>query len=322
MANLYPETEPHAHGLLDVGYGHHIYWEACGNPGGKPALVLHGGPGSGCTPWHRRLFDPAAYRIVLFDQRGCGRSTPHASATDADLSANTTPHLLADIEALRSHLGLDRWLLLGGSWGSTLALAYAVAHPDRVTGVVLFGVTTGRHGEFDWTFRGGLARFFPEQWDRLLAAIPHADRDGDIVDAYHRLLFDPNPDIRRAAAEAWCLWESATPAWPPATGLADRFKDPDYALAFARIVTHYVRHNAWLDEQGLLPQAKRLAGIPGILINGRWDFQAPIENAWALARAWPDAEFVAVDDAGHAPGAGMSQELVRATDRFRGAAQR
>lgn len=317
MTDLYPHIEPYARGLLDAGDGHRIYWEACGNFAGKPALVIHGGPGSGCTPWHRRLFDPAAYRIVLLDQRGCGRSIPHASAPDADVSANTTTHLLADIEALRKHLGIDRWLLLGGSWGSTLALAYAVAHPRRVTEIILFGVTTGRHSEFDWTFRGGLGRFFPEQWDRLVAALPPAERQGDIVDAYHRLLFDPDPAVRRRAAEAWCLWESATPAWPPVAGLADRFTDPDYALAFARIVTHYVRHNAWLPEQGILPQAKRLHGIPGILVNGRWDFQAPLSNDWELARAWPGAELVVVDNAGHTPTTTLVQELVRATDRFR-----
>lgn len=317
MAALYPEIEPYDHGLLDVGDGHRTYWETCGNPAGKPVLVLHGGPGSGCTSWHRRLFDPAAYRIVLFDQRGCGRSTPHASAPDADLTANTTSHLLADIEALRAHQGIERWLLLGGSWGSTLALAYASEHPDCVTEMVLFGVTTGHRSEFDWTFRGGLARFFPEQWERLRDDVPPADRDGDVVEAYHRLLFDPDPAVQRRAAESWCLWESATPSWPPATGLAERFTDPDYALAFARIVTHYVPHNAWLPEHGILPRANRLRGIPGILINGRWDFQAPLANAWELARAWPDAELVIADDAGHTPGRALTEALVEATDRFR-----
>jgi proline iminopeptidase len=319
MTTLYPEIEPHDHGLLDVGDGHRLYWETCGNPNGKPALVLHGGPGSGCSPWHRRLFDPAAYRAVLFDQRGCGRSTPHAGAPDTDLSTNTTPHLLADIERLRQHLAVDRWLLLGGSWGCTLALAYAERHPDHVSELVLFGVTTGRRSEFDWTFRGGLATFFPQQWDSLLDALPPDDRDGDVVEAYHRLLFDPDPELRRAAAEAWCLWESATPDWPPATGLAERFRDPGYALAFARLVTHYVRHNAWLEDGALLADAGRLADTPGVLINGRFDFQAPITNAWALKRAWPRAELVIVEDAGHAAGdANIARELGRATDRFAG----
>lgn len=317
MTRIYPQIEPYDHGLLVVGDGHLLYWETCGNPHGKPALVLHGGPGSGCSPWHRRLFDPAAYRFVLFDQRGCGRSTPHASAPDADLATNTTQHLIADIELLREHLDVDRWLVLGGSWGSTLALAYAEQHLDRVTELVLFGVTTGRHSEFDWTFRGGLAVFFPEQWDRLRAGAPADARDGDIVEAYSRLLHDPDPTVRKRAAEAWCTWESATPDWPPTTGLARRFTDPAYALAFARIVTHYVRHNAWLEDGILLRGADALAGIPGILVNGRFDVQAPIANAWALKRVWPRAELVIVDDAGHAADSpAITRELVRATDRF------
>lgn len=197
---------------MAVGDGNLVYWETCGSPGGKPAVVLHGGPGSGCTEWHRRLFDPTIYRLVLFDQRGCGRSTPHASAPDIDLTTNNTWSLVADVERLRQHLGIERWLVLGGSWGSTLALAYAETHPDRVTEMILFGVTTGRHREFDWTFRGGMAVLFPEQWDRLLAALPAAERDVDIVEAYHRLLRDPDPAVRQRAALAWCTWESATPA--------------------------------------------------------------------------------------------------------------
>lgn len=317
VTNLYPHIDPHANGILEAGDGHRLYWETCGNPHGKPAVVLHGGPGSGCSPWHRRLFDPAAYRIVLFDQRGCGRSTPHAGAPDADLASNTTPSLIADIERLRQHLDVDRWLVLGGSWGSTLALAYAEQHRDSVTELILFGVTTGRHSEFDWTFRGGLAAFFPEQWDRLCAGVPAALRNGDIAQAYSRLLHDPDPVVRQRAAEAWCTWESATPAWPPAAGLARRFTDPVYALAFARIVTHYVRHNAWLEDGALLRGAGALAGIPGLLVNGRFDFQAPIANAWALKRVWPRADLVIVDDAGHAAdSAGTTRELVRATDRF------
>ena len=316
MTDLYPETGPHEHGMLDVGDGDLVYWEACGNPRGKPAVVLHGGPGSGCSPRFRRLFDPAAYRVVLFDQRGCGRSTPHASTPDADLASNNTANLIADIERLRQHVDVDRWLVFGGSWGSTLALAYAETHPQRVTELVLFGVTTGRHSEFDWTFRGGVAAFFPEQWERLRAGVPAAQRDGDIVAAYHRLLHDPDPTVRQRAAEAWCTRESATPARPPTTGLADRFTDPAYALAFARIVTHYVRHNAWLEDGRLLRDAGSLAAIPGVLVNGRFDFQAPIANAWELKRVWPRAELVIVDGAGHSVDAGLARELVRATDRF------
>ena len=302
--------------MLEVGDGNLVYWETCGSPRGKPAVVLHGGPGSGCSPQLRRFFDPSAYRVVLFDQRGCGRSTPHASAPDADLASNNTANLIADIERLRRHLDVDRWLVFGGSWGSTLALAYAETHPDRVTEMILFGVTTGRRSEFDWTFRGGLAAFFPEQWERLRAGVPVAERDGDIVEAYDRLLHDPDPMVRQRAAEAWCTWESATPAWPPTTGLAERFTDPAYALAFARIVTHYVRHDAWLEDGSLLRDAGLLAGIPGILVNGRCDFQAPIANAWELKRAWPRAEIVIVDDAGHSVNAGLARELIRATDQF------
>jgi proline iminopeptidase len=244
---LFPPIEPYDLGMLDASGGHHVYWESCGNRSGTPALVLHGGPGSGCTPWHRRLFDPSLFRVILFDQRGCGRSTPHAGEPGTDLSTNTTAHLLRDIERLREHLDVERWLVLGGSWGSTLALAYAEAHPYRVAGMVLFGVTTGRHTEFDWTFRGGLARLFPVEWERLLNAVPPGDRDGDVAEAYARLLNDPDLVVHRRAAESWCMWESATPAWPPKTGLAERFTEPRYALAYARIVTH-VRHNAWLGR--------------------------------------------------------------------------
>ena len=318
MTDLFPGVEPYDHGLLDVGDGNCVFWETCGNPQGKPAVVLHGGPGSGCTAWHRRLFDPSVYRVVLFDQRNCGRSTPHASEPDIDLANNTTSNLIADIELLREHLGVERWLVLGGSWGSTLALAYTEQYPDRVAEMILFGVTTGRHAEFDWLFRGALARFFPEQWQRLCDAIPASTRNLDIVDAYHRLLHDPDPAVQQQAALEWCMWESATPAWPPAIGLAERFTDPAYALAFARIVTHYVRHNAWLEDGVLLRNAGSLGGIPGVMINGRFDFQAPIANAWELKRHWPRAELVIVDDAGHAAdSAGITQELVRATDRFR-----
>ncbi len=317
MTGLYPEIEPYEHGMLDAGDGNLVYWETCGNPRGKPAVVLHGGPGSGCSEWHRRLFDPGVYRTVLFDQRGCGRSRPHASAPDTDLASNNTANLIEDIESLRQHLRVDRWLVFGGSWGSTLALAYAETHPDRVTEMILFGVTTGRHKEFDWLFRGGLAVMFPAQWEDLCAAVPAAERDGDIVEAYYRLLSDPDATVRQRAAEAWCMWESATPAWPPTTGLAERFKKPEFAMAFARIVTHYVRHNAWLEDGRLLRDADSLDAIPGVLVNGRFDLQAPIGNAWALKQAWPGTELVIVDDAGHnARDPAVTQELIRATAGF------
>ncbi len=316
MIDLYPEIEPYEHGFLEVDNGNLVYWETCGNPRGKPAVVLHGGPGSGCIPWYRRLFDPSAYRLVLFDQRNCGRSTPHASVLDTSLASNTTAHLISDIEQLRQHLNIDRWLVFGGSWGSTLALAYAERHPARVMEMILFGVTTGRHKEVDWLFRGGVAIFFPEQWDRLRAALPVSERDGDIVAAYYRRLNHPDLAVRQRAAEAWCLWESASLEWPPSTGLAERFTDPTYALAFARIVTHYVYHNLFLEDGSLIGGADVLAGIPGILVNGRFDFQAPLGNAWELKRVWPRAGLVVIDNAGHANSPGLTQKLIRATDRF------
>jgi proline iminopeptidase len=317
MSGLYPQISPYEQGALEVGDDNLVYWEICGNPHGKPALVLHGGPGSGCTPWHRRLFDPAAYRVVLLDQRNCGRSTPHASALDTVLASNNTANLIADLELLRRHLHIDRWLVAGGSWGSILALAYAEAHADHVTQMILWGVATGRHKEFDWLFRGGVAILFPEQWERLRAGVPAVKRDRDVVEAYYQLLNDPNPAIRERAATAWCTWESATPAWPPARGLSRRFADPAFAMAYARIVTHYVRHNAWLKDESLLRGAHTLKDIAGIMVNGRFDFQAPIGWAWDLKRAWPAADYVIIDDAGHdASAGGITDELIRATDKF------
>jgi proline iminopeptidase len=313
---VYPEIEPYADGILRTG-GERLYWEESGDPEGRPAVVLHGGPGSGCTSWHRRLFDPSSYRIVLFDQRGCGRSTPPASDPNASLAANTTQNLVADMELLRSHLKIDEWLVLGGSWGSTLALAYAEAYPGRVSEMVLWGVTTGRRSECDWLFRGGVAPLFPEQWERLLAPLPAGVSGGKVVEAYSDMLEDPDPRIRRRAALEWCRWESATPDWPPLGGLAERFEDPDYALAYARLVTHYVKNDLFLEDGALLRGAGALAGIPGILVNGRFDLQAPIGNAWALKRVWPGADLVVVGDAGHSGGdPAISRELVRATDRF------
>lgn len=314
MSERYPEIEPYGHGLLDVGDGNHVYWETSGNPDGKAAVVFHGGPGSGKSPGQRRLFDPDAYRIVLFDQRGSGRSTPHASEPGIDLRVNTTQHLLRDIEQLRAHLGVDEWLVLGGSWGSTLALAYAEAHPGRVSEVVLWGVTTGRQSEADWIFRGGLSPLFPQQWERLVSAFPGAEED--VIETYHRLLHDPDPDVCRRAAYEWCMWESASPDWPPTTGLAERFEDERYALAFARLVIHYVRNDLFLEDGRLLADAHLLADIPGTMVHGRWDLSAPLGNAWALQRAWPRAELVVIDDAGHSGGPESTAAVVDATDGY------
>ena len=313
---LYPEIEPHDDGMLDVGDGNLVYWEVCGNPNGRPAVVLHGGPGSGCTTGARRYFDPQAYRIILFDQRGCGRSTPHASDPHTDLSVNTTAHLLADMEQLRRHLDVERWLLLGGSWGSTLALAYAERNPQRVTEIIVVGVTTTRRSEVDWLYRG-VAPLFPAEWARFRAGVPPAERDGDLVAAYHRLLHDPDPAIHMKAAMDWCEWESASVSVDPNAKPDPRRLQPAFQLAFARIVTHYFRHNAWLEDGMLLRQASALAHIPGIMIQGRLDLASPLVTAWELARAWPNSELVIVSGAGHAPtDPGMSEAIVAATDRF------
>jgi proline iminopeptidase len=315
--SLYPEVEPYSRGMLSMPGTDQVYWEICGNPTGKPALVLHGGPGSGCQLWHRRLFNPDAYRVVLFDQRGCGRSHPHASDPETSLAENNTDNLIGDIERLRAYLGIERWLVLGGSWGSALALAYATRFPDRVTELVLFGVTTGRREEFDWMFREGLEAFFPAEWDRRREALPAEYRDGDVVEAYSKLLEHPDARVREDAARAWCLWESATPDWPPSNALSSRYKDPKFALAFARIVTHYARHNAWLGDEIVLRSVEQFAHIPGVLINGRFDFQAPVATAYKLHRKWPQSTLVIVDNAGHAAdNAAVTQELIKATDRF------
>ena len=304
---VYPEIAPYQSSFLDASDGNLVYWETCGNPSGEPAVVVHGGPGSGASAAFRRFFDPSRYRVVLFDQRNCGRSLPHASGPSVDLRANTTDALVGDMELLRKRLGIDRWLVVGGSWGSTLSLAYAERHPDSVSGMVLFGVTTGRHSEVEWTFRGGLAQVFPAQWRRLAAYAGEAD----VVAALARLLADPNEAVRRGAANEWCLWESA-----PAGELAPRFRDPDYAVAFARIVPHYVSHDLFLEDGVLLRNAGALAGIDGVLINANGDLQAPVTNALALAEAWPRARLVVVDDAGHGTGPCVTAEIVRATDAF------
>jgi proline iminopeptidase len=318
VAERYPEIEPYDRGMLAAGDGQELYWEACGSPGGKPAVVLHGGPGSGCTPAMRRVFDPAAYRVVLFDQRGCGRSRPHAADPAADLSVNTTGHLLGDIERLRRHLGVERWLVFGGSWGSTLALAYAERHPDRVSEVVLVAVATTRRHEVDWITRR-VGRLFPEAWARFRDGVPEADRDGDLAAAYARLLADPDPAVRERAARDWCRWEDTHVSLRPGHRPNPRYDDPVFRMAFARLVTHYWSHAAFLEDGVLLEEVGRLAGIPGVLIHGRLDVSSPLDIPWELARAWPGAELVAVDQAGHgAADPGMAEAAVAATDRFAG----
>lgn len=316
MSERYPETEPYDHGMLDVGDGNLVYWEVCGNPAGKPAVVLHGGPGSGCTPGMRRFFDPSAYRIVLLDQRGCGRSTPHASDPDTDLSVNTTDHLLADLELLRRHLDIDRWLVFGGSWGAVLGLVYAERYPERVSELVLVGVATGSRAETD-LLTIGVGKLFPDAWERFRAGVPAADRDGDLAAAYGRLLNDPDPAVHAKAARDWCDWETAILSLPPEELPMPRFDEPGYRLAFARIVTHYFAHGSWLEEGIVLREASVLAGIPGVIVHGILDLGGLVGTPWELAHAWPGSELVLIGGAGHTAGdAGMSEALIAATDRF------
>lgn len=298
MRTLYPPLEPFRTGMLDVGDGQSVYWEECGNPDGKPVVFLHGGPGGSCVPDHRRLFDGERYRIVLFDQRGCGRSTPHVSEPTADFTANTTWHLVADIERLREHLGVDRWQVFGGSWGSTLALAYAQTHPARVTELVLRGIFTLRKSEIDWFYEGAAGNLVPDLWERFAAGAPDA-QPGGYVEAYERLLFDPDPAVHGPAAVAWSTWEASTLTLLPRPELVARFQDPRYATAFARIENYYFRNGGWFTEGQLLADAPKLAGIPTVIVQGRYDLCTPATTAWDLHRALPGATFVLIDDAGH-----------------------
>ncbi len=318
MAELYPPTEPYDRGLLDVGDGNLVYWEACGNPDGKPAVMVHGGPGQGCTPRMRQMFDPDRYRAVLFDQRGCGRSTPHASDPAADLRHNTTSHLLADMERVREHLGIDRWLLTGGSWGTTLALLYAERHPDRVAEVMLSAISTTRRSEIDWLYRG-VARFFPEEWERFAAGAAVAGGDGNLLAAYARLMEDPDPLVRSRAAGSWRTWEDVVLSLEPSAPPAARGDQPDRdVLAFTRICAHYYSHAAWLADDAVIRDAHRLAGIPGVLIHGRLDLSCPVRTAWELARAWPGAELLIDDHSGHRGSDVKRAWMLGALDRFAG----
>ncbi|QWF79083.1 prolyl aminopeptidase [Amycolatopsis sp. CA-230715] len=317
MDDLYPPIEPYDSGFLDVGDGHRVHWEQSGNPGGKPAVVLHGGPGSGIAPSTRRHFDPAVYRIVLFDQRGAGRSTPHIGDQGVDLSTNTTWHLVADMEALRAHLGIEQWQLFGGSWGATLALAYAETHPGRVSEIVLRGVFTARRSELDWIYRGGAARVFPEHWENFLAPIPPEQRH-DPLGAYRALVFDPDRATRERAAIAWSAWEGAIVSLIPQQNFVDNYSAPVFALTFARLALHYFSHGAWLDDGQLIRDAGKLAGIPGVIVQGRYDAVCPPDTAYELHRAWPSSTLRLVNTAGHAvTDPGILTQLRAATDGFR-----
>ena len=313
LRTLYPEIEPYASGHLDVGDGHSIYWERCGTPGAKPAVFLHGGPGGTASPRHRRQFDPALYDVTLFDQRGCGKSTPNA-----ELEANTTWHLVADIERLRELAGAEKWLVFGGSWGSTLALAYAQTHPKRVSELVVRGIYTLTKAELDWYYQFGASELFPDKWERFISLIPPEERH-EMLPAYHRLLTHPDRAKRIEAAKAWSLWEGETITLLPEPSTSEPFGQDDYAHAFARIETHYFINGGWMEDGQLLRDAHKLKGIPGVIVHGRYDMPCPPKYAWALHKAWPEAEFHLVEGAGHAYSEpGILDRLIYATDTFAG----
>ncbi|MBX7496160.1 prolyl aminopeptidase [Qipengyuania sp. 6B39] len=310
---LYPEIEPYDTGMLDVGDGHTIYWERVGTPGGKPAVFLHGGPGAGCSPGQRRQFDPALYDVLLFDQRGCGRSTPFAS-----LDHNTTWDIVGDMERLREMCGHEKWLVFGGSWGSTLALSYAQTHPDRVTELVLRGIFLSRQSELDWLCSYGASELYPEEWDRFVDHVPK-DRQDDLIEAYRDLLDDPDPEVRKAAASAWNRWEGVTVTLLPEEDTINNMADGENAVATARIENHYFRNGCFLDEGQLLENAHKLAGIPGVIVQGRHDCCTPPRSAWDLKQVWPEVELQIVSDGGHLyTEPGITDGLVRASDRFAG----
>jgi proline iminopeptidase len=278
--------------MMPTPEGHEIFWQVVGHPAGKPAVVLHGGPGSGCAPWWADYFDLDRYRVVMFDQRGCGRSRPHT------LDTNTTHHLLADIERLREQLSIERWLVLGGSWGCALGLAYAQAHPERVSELVLFAVTGGTRRDVEWITRD-VGRLYPAEWARFRDGVPEHERDGSLVDAYYRLLTDPDPAIHEQAARDWCAWEDAHVG-----GDHDpRYDDPVFRLNFARLVTHYWSHGGFLEDGQLLRNLDRLRDIPGVLIHGLHDFSSPPDTAWTIAQTWGELELI--------PGAGHGGPKIR-----------
>ena len=311
--SLYPATEPYEHGMLEVGDGHKVYWETCGNPNGKPALVLHGGPGSGCTPGWRRYFNPDRYRIVLFDQRGCGRSTPHASRPDIDLATNTTHHLIARHRAVAKasrHRALAAARRLVGHHAGT-CLCGAACRPCHRE-----GIATTTKWEVDWITRG-VGAFVRDAWQRFRSGVPEAERAGSLVDAYHRLLMHSDPSIHEQAARDWCDWEAAIVALQAGDAPHPRYEQPTFRLGFARLVTHYWRHRAWLEDGTLVRDAHQLSPIPGILIHGRLDLCTPLLTPWRLAQHWPGSELIVVDQAGHDAGhPGIADHIVAATDRF------
>jgi proline iminopeptidase len=313
LRRFYPEIEPYETGHLDVGDGHVIYWERVGTRGAKPAVFLHGGPGGGSSPNQRRVFDPALYDVTLFDQRGCGRSTPHAN-----LEANTTWHLVADIDRLRELAGVEKWQVFGGSWGSTLALAYAETHPHRVTELIVRGIYTLQKSELDWYYQFGVSEMFPDKWERFLAPIPEAER-GNLMAAYRKRLTSADRAVQIEAAKAWSLWEGETITLLPDPALTSQHGDDDFALAFARIENHYFTHSGWLEEGQVLRDAHKLKGIPGLIVHGRYDMPCPLRTAWDLAKAWPDADLHIIEGAGHAfSEPGVLDRLIRATDKFAG----
>ncbi|HIE3547993.1 TPA: prolyl aminopeptidase [Yersinia enterocolitica] len=311
LRGLYPAYEPYDSGLLDTGDGHQIYWELCGNPKGKPAIFIHGGPGGGIAPYHRQLFNPAEYKVLLFDQRGCGRSKPHAS-----LDNNTTWHLVGDIERLRQMAGVDKWLIFGGSWGSTLALAYGETHPERVSEMVLRGIFTLRKKELDWYYQDGASRFFPDKWQRVLSILS-PEEQGNVIAAYRKRLTSSDKAVQLEAAKIWSLWEGETVTLLPAKNAAS-FGEDDFALAFARIENHYFTHFGFLDNDNqLLDNIERIRHIPAVIIHGRYDMACRPQNAWDLAKAWPEAELHIVEGAGHSfDEPGILHQLILATDKF------
>jgi proline iminopeptidase len=308
---LYPALEPRKTLRLKVSDLHELHVEESGNPDGKPVIFLHGGPGGGTSPKHRRYFDPETYRIILFDQRGCGRSTPYAEVRE-----NGTWDLVADIERIRAELGIDRWMVFGGSWGATLGLAYAETHPERVTELILRGIFLLRQREVDWLYQEGASRIFPDAWEPYRDAIPMAER-GDFLQAYAKRLLSEDPAVNLPAAKAWSIWEGATSKLIPDPDFIASYGDEATTLAFARIECSYFLNRGWMDEAQLLRDAPKLKGIPGAIVQGRYDMVCPIESAWALSKAWPEADLVIVPDAGHsAYEPGISRALVAATDRF------